>query len=224
MKPAVRSRSRVPDRPALAARLSAGLVALGVNASVAQQECLLDFLMLMSKWNGVYNLTAIRDPHAMLVMHVLDSLAIAPLIERLGVQRLLDVGSGAGLPGIPLAIVLPDLWIDSVDAVQKKIAFQTQAKAELGLVRFQAHHARIEALTLHQKPDCIVSRAFAELDVMVRLCGDQLAQAGVLLAMKGVMPEAEMASLPSGWRVREVVPLTVPDLNAARCAVLLERA
>lgn len=211
-------------RAELAVQLHEGLAALGVSADGAQQDRLLDYLALLEKWNGVYNLTAIRDPQAMLVSHLLDSLAIAPLVARLAVRRLLDVGAGAGLPGIPLAIVLPHLHVDLVDAVQKKVAFQTQVKAQLHLTNVACHHARIEVLTLDNMPDCIVSRAFSELADMVTLTGPVLAPGGVMVAMKGVTPHAEIAALPVGWAVRETLELTVPGLDAQRCAVVLERA
>ena len=224
MKGAGRTHSNAITRGELAGSLSAGLSALQVSLDPERQERLIDYLDLLEKWNSVYNLTAIRKRQDMLSAHLLDSLAIVPLIERLGVHHVLDVGAGAGLPGIPLAIALPALRVDLVDAVQKKTAFQTQVKAQLLLTNLHCHHARVEALTLPKSPDCIVSRAFSELADMVRLAGGLLAPGGVMVAMKGQLPQQEMAALPAPWRVAQVQPLQVPGLDAQRCAVVLERA
>jgi len=207
----------------LAGRLAQGLDAMGLSLAAAQQGQLLEYLALLEKWNAVYNLTAVREVAAMLPAHVLDALSIVPLLARLGVGHVLDVGAGAGLPGIPLAIAMPALRVELVDAVQKKVAFQTQVKAQLRLANLHCHHARIEALTLAEKPDCIVSRAFSALDDMVRGAGRLLAAGGVMVAMKGLHPDAEIAALAPGWRVAELVDLTVPGLDAQRCAVVLRR-
>lgn len=206
----------------LAERLAQGAAALQVPLDARAPGQLLDYLALLQKWNAVYNLTAIRDPAEMLVAHVLDSLAILPLLLRLGVRHILDVGSGAGLPGIPLAIAKPDWRVDLVDAVQKKVAFQTQVKAQLQLANLHCHHGRIEVLTLPEKPDCIVSRAFASLADMAAGAGHLLAAGGVMVAMKGQRPDVEIAALPSAWAVREIADLAVPGLAAERCAVVLQ--
>ena len=224
MKAAGRRQSTEIPRSELAGALRAGLSALQVSWNAQAQERLLDYLDLLDKWNAVYNLTAIRNRQDMLSVHLLDSLALVPLIERLGVHHVLDVGAGAGLPGIPLAIALPGLRVELVDAVQKKTAFQTQVKAQLQLANLHCHHARVEALTLVQSPDCIISRAFSDLADMVRLAGPLLAADGVMVAMKGQLPQQEMAALPAPWRVSEVLPLQVPGLDAQRCALVLERA
>ncbi len=204
--------------------LSFGLAALGLSLDTIQKRRLLDYLGLLEKWNAVYNLTAVRDPSEMLSVHLLDSLALVPLVKSLRIRHLLDVGSGAGLPGIPIAIALPDIEVDLVDAVQQKVAFQTQVKAELGLANVTPHHARVEALTLTNRPDGIISRAFSELSQMVKLAGPLLAKGGYLVAMKGVRPEQEIAALVTGWKVREVVDLHVPGLAAQRCAVVVTPA
>ncbi len=206
----------------LAQTLRLGCEQLGLELTPEQQQNLLDYVALLVKWNGVYNLTAIRDPQEMVVMHLLDSLAIAPILNNLPVKHILDVGTGAGLPGIPLAIVRPDLEVDLVDTVQKKVAFLNQAKGALQLANVTAHHARVEVLALPRTVDCIVSRAFTELSNFVGLTGHLLAERGVMMAMKGVVPHEEIARLPSGWRVRETVNLSVPGLNAERCLVLIE--
>jgi len=211
-------------RSHLLEQLERGQAALGLQLSGPQQVLLVDYLALLEKWNSVYNLTAVRDPRQMLPLHLMDSLAIVPLVRRLGLRRVLDVGAGAGLPGIPLAIAMPEVQVDMVDAVQKKVAFQSQVKAELKLPNIHSHHARVEALTLTEKPDGIVSRAFSDLAALVALAGHLLAPGGRILAMKGQLPERESAALPAQWRVVETVELHVPELEAQRCVLVLERA
>lgn len=192
-----------------------------------QRGKLLHYICLLVRWNATYNLTAVRDPHEMLVLHLLDSLSIAPLVAALaahsGGTRLLDVGSGAGLPGIPLAIALPRLRVDLVDAVQKKVAFLTHVKGSLDLSNVHPHHQRVEALTLNERPNLVVSRAFSDIGKLLGTVSALLADEGVVLAMKGQVPESELLALPPGWRVDEVVPLAVPGLDAARCVVVLRR-
>lgn len=212
------------ERSRLSERLDQGQAALGLQLSAAQQSILLDYLAMLEKWNLVYNLTAVRDPQQMLTLHLLDSLAIVPLVRRLGLRHVLDVGSGGGLPGIPLAVAMPELRVEMVDTVQKKVAFQSQVKAELKLPNIHSHHARVEALTLAERPDGIVSRAFSELASLVTLAGHLLAPGGRILAMKGQLPERESAALPAGWRISETVDLRVPELDAQRCVLVLERA
>lgn len=214
----------LPAQAALAIDLERGLTALGLDLPSDGHEKLLAYLGLLYKWNAVYNLTSIRDPQQMLAAHLLDSLAIVPVIDRLGLKSVLDVGSGAGLPGIPLAIARPGLQVTLVDAVQKKAAFLTQAKGWLALPNLFVHHARVEALTIEETFDGIVSRAFSEVGKWVGLAGRLLAPGGTMMAMKGVMPYRELHSLPSGWAVREVIPLKVPGLDAERCVVLIRRS
>ena len=211
------------DRPALADRLAQSNVDLGLNLSTTQRNQLLDFLFLLCKWNAVYNLTAIRNPDEMLIRHILDSLAAVAVVRRLAPKSLLDVGSGAGLPGIPIAIALPEVAVTLVDAVRKKIAFQLQVRGELGL-SIHSIHTRVEALTFNETFDCVISRAFSDLEDLVSSSAERVAPGGVLVAMKAQSPLAEIEHLPRDWRVREVVNLTVPGLNAPRCAVILERA
>ena len=208
----------------LARRLDDGLAALGRAASAEQRQQLLDYLALLHRWNAVYNLTSVRDVLDMLSVHLLDSLAIVPLVERYAAGDVLDVGSGAGLPSIPLAIMNPVRVIHSVDAVAKKIGFQLQVKGALDLDNFFPTHARVEALTLAGAPGLIVSRAYADLSAM--LCSiDSLADPQtVVLAMKGATPNEEIAAIPTGWQVRETIELDVPFLGAQRCAVILQRA
>lgn len=198
-------------------RLRQGLDALGLELPATAVDRLLAYRDLLLKWNRTYNLTALKDPEQMLVQHLLDSLAILPWVAG---PELLDVGSGAGLPGIPLAIARPDLRVTLVDAVQKKAAFQRQAAIELGLANVEARHARVEALS--GQYGIITARAFAELAEFVRLTRPLLASGGRWLAMKGQLPERELASLPADVRVAGLQPLKVPGLDAARHLVILE--
>ena len=188
-----------------------------------QIQRLIDFLTLLAKWNQVYNLTSVRDPRDMLVVHLLDALSILPLVDAHAEETVLDVGSGAGLPAIPLSI-MRDLSVWSVDAVAKKISFQLQAKGALTLSNLHPVHARIEAVNIDRPVSLIVSRAFSDIGKML-LAVDRLAGAETtVIAMKGVVPTAELAVLPPGWQIRDVVSLDVPFLGAERCAVVLQRA
>jgi 16S rRNA (guanine527-N7)-methyltransferase len=193
-----------------------GIQGLGLTLPGEAQDKLQAYLALLAKWNRVYNLTAIRDPGQMVTHHLLDSLAVVPHLGN--VKTLADVGSGGGLPGLILAICRPDIQIASVEASQKKAAFQQQVKTELGLANVSVHCARIEAIT--GRYDAVISRAFAELADFVRLAG-RLSQR--LLAMKGVYPRAEMERLPAGWSVTESVRLIVPGLDAERHLIVLEK-
>lgn len=204
--------------------LAAGIHTMALDVSPSQQEQLLRFLALLGKWNGIYNLTAVRDLRDMLIVHLLDSLSILPLVDELQPPTLVDVGSGAGLPAIPLTIVRPGIEIHSIDAVNKKIGFQLQAKADLGLRRLYPLHARIENFVLPLPPSAIVSRAYSEISKMLATI-DHLADGSTtVIAMKGVQPTAEIAAIPASWRVLEVRKLEVPSLGAQRCAVVLQRA
>ena len=213
-----------PPSSGLAPRLDDGLARLSQTADARQRAALLGYLDLLARWNEVYNLTSVRRPADMLSVHVLDSLSILPLIDRCAPRMVLDVGSGAGLPGIPLAIMRPLLSIHSVDAVAKKIGFQRQAKATLDLVHFHPLHCRVEALTLPKTPDLIVSRAYADLTSMLASIARLVDDSTCVLAMKGARPDAELAAVTAPWRVDDVVALEVPFLGAQRCAVLLRRS
>ena len=205
---------------ALVPLLEDGVRELGLDLSDAQQAKLLDYVALLSKWNAVYNLTAIRDPRQMLIQHILDSLSIVSHIASRGPSSVLDVGSGGGLPGIVLAIVLPDWTITTNDIVHKKTAFQAQAKAELGLTNLSVVTGRVEALKpgaeVPSKFDVIVSRAFAELSDFVTLARHLVAEQGAIWAMKGVRPEGEIERLPAGAHVEQIIRLNVPSLDAER--------
>jgi 16S rRNA (guanine527-N7)-methyltransferase len=209
----------VSSSPADARQLDSWLAALQLDADAVQRQRLLDYLALLQRWNRVYNLTAVRDPEQMLAKHLADCLAlIAPLRAR-APARLLDVGSGGGLPGLVIAILLPATEVVLCDAVRKKCAFLQQAAATLGLRNVRVEHGRIEALTLPPF-DCITSRAFSELAPMLRLTRHLLRPDGCWAAMKGMRPDAELAALPADVRA-EVQPLTVPGLDAQRCVAWL---
>lgn len=202
---------------------------LGVNLSPAQLDLLQRYLALVQKWNKVYNLTALRDPADMLTHHLFDSLSVvAPLqrqLQAMGLQdgaRLLDVGSGAGLPGVVLAICCPALQVSCVDTVGKKAAFIQQVAAELRLANLRGVHARVE--TLAGPFDVVGSRAFASLVDFTTWSQATLAPQGVWMAMKGKHPAEEMAVLPAGVAVFHVEQLTVPGLDAERCIVWMRKS
>ncbi len=201
--------------------LSGGLAALGLELAVTTREKLLAFAALLGKWNKVYNLTALRDEEQVVSHHLLDSLAVLPHLGR--VKRLADIGSGGGLPGIPLAIARPDLCVWLIESSQKKSAFQQQVKIELGLDNLRVHCGRIEQWQPEEKFDAAISRAFADLADFVHLAGHVVGENGVLLAMKGVHPHDEIAHVPSGWQVTVVTPLAVPEVEGARHLVRLAR-
>lgn len=199
---------------------------LGLGLSEAQAGALLAYQALLLKWNQVYNLTAVRQPAEVLTHHLLDSLAVLPALRRqLGGRpaRLLDVGSGGGLPGVVLAIMLPELEVTCVDTVGKKASFIRQVAAELKLRKLKAVHARVEELR-EASFDVITSRAFASLADFTRLTQHLLAVDGVWMAMKGKTPTEEMAALPRECTVFHVEQLTVPGLNAERCLVWIRQA
>ena len=214
---------------ALQNRLQTGAEALGLALDAAQLTLLMDFLVLLQKWNKVYNLTAVRDPEEMLTHHLLDSLAaVLPLrrhVAQAGLAapvRLLDVGSGGGLPGVVFAICCPGVDVSCVDTVGKKAAFIQQAAVQLRLPNLHGVHARVESLVT---PFEVVScRAFAALADFTTWSRQALAPHGVWLAMKGKHPEEELAALPADVQVFHVEQLAVPGLGAERCIVWMRPA
>ncbi len=203
--------------------LQTGISALGLSLSTATEEKLTAYLGLLAKWNKTFNLTAIRDPAEMVTHHLLDSLAVLPVLEKSALTgrpdlRLADVGSGAGLPGLVLAMARPDWQVTSVETVEKKAAFQRQAKIELGLANVSIHCGRVEAFT--DGFDGVISRAFASLADFVALAGHL---STTLWAMKGAYPADEIAALPDNWRVVASYPLVVPGLDAERHLLQLEK-
>ena len=207
----------------LEAGLRSGAQALGLVLTDAQIQHLVDYAALIQKWNKVYNLTALRDPADMLTHHLLDSLtAIAPLRRHTQGQpiRVLDVGSGGGLPGVVLAICMPELNVSCVDTVAKKAAFVQQVAVSLKLPNLRGLHARVESLTDPYQVIC--SRAFASLPDFVTWSRSALAEGGVWMAMKGKHPQGEIDALPIDVQVFHVEPLTVPGLDVERCMVWMK--
>ena len=207
----------------LAAALAQGAADLDLTLPEPQAAQLLAYLDLLGKWNKVYNLTAVREPAHMLTHHVLDSLAvIAPLRRQMGQGgRLLDVGSGGGLPGVVIAITCPDVQVHCVDTVAKKAAFVQQVAATLALPNLRGLHARVESL--HEPYDVVCSRAFASLPDFTAWSRGALAGQGVWMAMKGKRPDDEIAALPPDVQVFHVEQLSVPGLDAERCVVWMRR-
>jgi 16S rRNA (guanine527-N7)-methyltransferase len=208
--------SRFPTE--LRNELDAGLAALGLDPALAMP--LLAYLALLDRWNRTYNLTAIRDPREMVGKHLLDSLAMH---AYLGAGSLADLGAGAGLPGIPLAIAKPALQVTLVESNGKKARFLREAVRTLGLANARVAESRAESLDEPGAYDAITARALATLPLIIELGGHLLKPGGRLLAMKGTVPDDEIAGLPAGWRVETVHPLTVPGLAAERHLVVVGR-
>ena len=195
--------------------LNQGIKDAGLDISEQTQQKLLAYLALMQKWNKVHNLTAVRDADEMVTLHLLDSLVVLPFIDA---KNLLDVGSGAGLPGIPLALCLPDLQVTVIDSNSKKVSFMRQVKAELGISNLEVLGGRVEDIAATRKFEIIISRAFSDLSLFVSLTHHLLDVQGKWLAMKGVYPEAELADLvaKTGIVASKVEVLSVPGLSAQR--------
>ncbi len=205
---------------ALHAELDAGLHQLGLAPALATP--LLAYLALLDRWNRSYNLTAIREPRAMVGKHLLDALALHAHLD--GIATLADLGSGAGLPGIPLAIARPDLQVTLVESSGKKARFLREALRALSLTNARVAEARAEALDEPAAFDAITARALGSLADILAVGGHLLKPQGRLLAMKGARPDAEIAAVPPGWRVEAVQPLSVPGLDAERHLVVVVRA
>ena len=198
--------------------LATGVTQLGLTMAPAVQQKMLAYLALLQKWNKVYSLTAIHQPEQMVSHHLLDSLAVLP---HLWPSRWLDVGCGAGLPGLVLALMRPEWEFTLLDSNSKKTSFVQQAVIELGLRNVSVYCARVEGWQPENKFDGIISRAFAEVNEFTALTRHLLKQDGGWVAMKGA-PDQELERLPTGIKVERVIPLQVPSLNAARCLVLLK--
>lgn len=199
-------------------QLQRGCGELQLSVDHCQHLLLLDYLALLAKWNRAYNLTAIRDKSQMVTRHLLDSLAIAPYVTG---QRLIDVGTGAGLPGVPLAILFRDREFHLLDSNGKKARFLFQVKTALGLDNMVVHQARVESFRAPEAYDAVLSRAFASLQDMVHGCRHLLAPNGCFLAMKGAYPAAELAALSPEYPQSAVYPLAVPGLDAQRHLVVI---
>ena len=194
-------------------KLAEGLTALPLELNASVQNRLLEFLHLLVKWNRAYNLTAVRQPEQMVTRHLLDSLVIGPYLQG---PRILDVGTGAGLPGIPLALAYPDYHFTLLDSNGKKIRFVTQAVAELGLANVDVIQSRIEAFQPAGRFDTITARAYASIEELVSQTKHLLADGGQYLIMKGVYPVAEVEAMPTGYRIEATHQLNVPKLDAER--------
>lgn len=204
----------------LASGLADGLATLAIDMPAAAQAAQIRYLELIEKWNKVHNLTAIRDPEQMLAHHLLDSLAVLPFLRA--AKSLIDVGSGAGLPGIPLAIAKPELAVTLVESSHKRQAFQQQCKAELGLSNVTPIHSRVEDFRVKEGFDVVISRAFSDLSDFVGAARHLCAESGRLWAMKGLHPYEEIAKLPDWARVVMIKPLKVPHLDAVRHLLEIE--
>ncbi len=201
--------------------LAAGIAELHMALTPEQQHQLLDYVALLDKWNKVYNLTAVREPAKMVGLHILDSLALVPHLGH--ADRLLDVGSGGGLPGICVAIAKPNIDVVMLDSLQKKTTFIRQAIGELGLPNASVVCERVEEYQAPQQFGWITSRAFAELADFVAGTAHLLAPGGRLFAMKGIYPHDEIARLPASVRVTDVIALHVPQIEGKRHLVIIEK-
>jgi 16S rRNA (guanine527-N7)-methyltransferase len=202
----------------LEAELGRGLAVLDLSVAAEVERKLLDYVALVAKWNRVYNLTAVRGPERMLTHHVLDSLAVVPYV---GGKSIVDVGSGAGLPGIPLALALPHLEVTLVESSAKKSAFLKQAVIELDLRNVAVENIRAEAWRPDRLFDVVISRAFSDLAEFLSIARHLCAANGVLAAMKGVYPHEELHQIPDAYRVHEIKALRVPGLMAERHLVVV---
>lgn len=212
----------IGERAEIAFCLKSGIKELGIFPDETQIAKLVEFLFLLNKWNSTYNLTAIRDIHSMMAYHLLDSLSIVDSLSAC--HNILDVGSGAGLPGLVLAIIYPDKKVSMIDVVQKKTAFINQVKIELGLNNVFVYSGRVEKLSVENKFDAIISRAFSSLSDFVNLSGHLLEKNGRFYAMKGLIPSDEIGNLDRNWKVCRIEPLIVPQLNAQRHLIVIENA
>lgn len=201
----------------LKAQLDTGCAELQLQLSDQQKNLLLDYLALLQKWNKVYNLTSVRDPQTMLTRHILDSLSLIPYLDC---RSLLDVGSGAGLPGIPIAICFPQMAVTLLDSNIKKTRFLQQVKAELKLNNVTVVHGRVEQMSL-PKVEVVTARAFATIAEIIDLAARHCDDAGSLVLMKGVYPEQELAAIKSGFKLQDIVTLNVPGDQAERHLVRL---
>ena len=194
-------------------KLAEGLAALSLNLNDHVQHQLIDFLHLLVKWNRAYNLTAVRQPEQMVTRHLLDSLVVGPYLQG---PRILDVGTGAGLPGIPLALAYPDCQFTLLDSNGKKIRFISQVVAELGLVNVDVVQSRVEAYQPASPFNTVTARAYSSIEELVKQTGHLLAEGGQYLIMKGAYPVAEIEAMPAGYVLEAIHQLRVPKLESER--------
>ena len=197
----------------LSAQLEAYLAEINLPATAEQKKQLLDFVGMLNKWNKAYNLTSVRDPEAMLVRHIMDSLVVSSHLQG---ERFIDVGTGPGLPGIPLAIMNPDKTFVLLDSLGKRIRFQKQVAFELGIHNISSIESRVEAYQPEQKFDGVLSRAFASIHDMLTWCHHLPAEHGQFYALKGQLSDEEMQQIPAGFVVTETIDLQVPRLDEQR--------
>lgn len=197
----------------LSAQLEAYLAAINLPATTEQKKQLIDFVGMLNKWNKAYNLTSVRDPEAMLIRHIMDSLVVS---EHLQGERFIDVGTGPGLPGIPLAIMNPDKTFVLLDSLGKRIRFQKQVAFELGIHNISSVESRVEAYQPEQKFDGVLSRAFASIQDMLTWCHHLPAENGQYYALKGQLNDEEMQQIPAGFVVKSIIELKVPKLDEQR--------
>jgi 16S rRNA (guanine527-N7)-methyltransferase len=213
-------RLKLPAEPHLAPILEAGMQQMGVEYSSEQRDMLLTYLQLLMTWNKAYNLTAIRDPGEMIKLHLLDSLAVLPHVAG---RRLIDVGTGAGLPGIPLAIMCPERDFTLLDSNGKKTRFLFQARCDLGLSNLKEINSRVEKHKPEVPYDAVLSRAFTSVADMVNKCSHLLSPEGLFLAMKGKFPQSELSEVGKGYKVNASHILQVPGVDGERHLIVISR-
>ncbi|MEG3129078.1 16S rRNA (guanine(527)-N(7))-methyltransferase RsmG [Pantoea cypripedii] len=201
-------------------KLSALLKAANISLSDQQKQQLVGYVELLHKWNKAYNLTSVRDPQQMLVRHILDSIVVEPHLQG---DRFIDVGTGPGLPGIPLAIVRPQAHFTLLDSLGKRVRFLRQVQHELGLTNVTPVQSRVEEFPAEPPFDGVISRAFASLEDMVNWCHHLPSAQGHFYALKGVRPDDEINTLPAGFVVQQIYPLQVPELDGERHLVVIAR-
>ena len=211
---------KLPAEPHLAPLLEAGMQQMGVEYSSEQRDMLLAYLQLLMTWNKAYNLTAIRDPGEMIKLHLLDSLAVLPHISG---KRLIDVGTGAGLPGIPLAIMCPERDFTLLDSNGKKTRFLFQARCDLGLSNLKEINSRVESHRPEVPYDAVLSRAFTSVADMVNKCSHLLSPEGLFLAMKGKFPQSELSEVGKDYKVNASHTLQVPGVDGERHLIVISR-
>ena len=200
-------------------KLSRLLDEAGISLTDHQKNQLVAYVDMLNKWNKAYNLTSVRDPNEMLIRHILDSIVVAPYLQG---ERFIDVGTGPGLPGIPLSIVRPECQFTLLDSLGKRVRFLRQVQHELKINNIEPVQSRVEAFPSEPPFDGVISRAFASLNDMVSWCKHLPAQEGRFYALKGLVPEDEIAQLPVGYVVESIVKLKVPQLDGERHLVIIK--
>lgn len=214
------NKNNILDQDLFLSKLDNALAKTNWQVSAPQREQLIAFLALLHKWNKAYNLTSVRDPEEMLKVHILDSIAVAPFLDK---QNYMDIGTGPGLPGIPLAIMHPEKNFVLLDSLGKRVRFMTQVKHELKLPNIDPVQSRVEDYHPAWQIDGVLSRAFASLKDMLHWCQHLVDSQGAFLALKGQYPEQEIADLPEGFRITNCDEIQVPGLNAERHIITLTK-